>query len=64
MVFPAPQDFYTGDPAQVSRRNGQRSSGTSLAIARGSVEAPREEIWAQSTPDKGTTFHFIILEAA
>lgn len=52
--------FYRAEPSRMQSKDGRRSSGLGLAIARGFIEAHRGKIWVDSQPDKGTTFSFTI----
>ncbi len=52
--------FYRGEPSRVRGDDGHRGTGLGLAIARGFVEAHHGRIWAESTPQRGTTFSFIL----
>lgn len=49
------ESFYRSRGVRISRIPG---SGLGLSIARGLVEAQGGKIWAESTPDEGSTFIF------
>jgi signal transduction histidine kinase len=46
-----------------AKKDGRMGVGLGLSIARGIVEAHGGSIWAESTPGKGTTFHFTLPRA-
>lgn len=52
--------FYRGEPSRVRSDDGHRGTGLGLAIARGFVEAHHGTIWAESAPQRGTTFSFTL----
>lgn len=47
-----------------ARRTGREGVGFGLAIARGIVESQGGEIWVESEPGRGCTFHFTVPVAA
>ena len=47
-----------------ARRTGREGAGCGLAIARGIVESQGGEIWVESEPGCGCTFHFTVPVAA
>jgi signal transduction histidine kinase len=49
--------FFRGEHSVVRRQKG---AGLGLTIARSIVEAHGGEIWAESEPGKGSTFHFTV----
>lgn len=53
------ESFYRGDSSRVSNDN-ERGAGLGLAIARGFVQAHGGTIWAESSPQSGTTFSFTL----
>lgn len=53
------QSFYRGEKSRRAQ-DGERGVGLGLAIARGFVQAHGGHIWAESSPEVGTVFSFVI----
>jgi signal transduction histidine kinase len=52
--------FYRVDKARSREQGG---TGLGLSIVKHIVQSHRGEVWAESEPGKGTTFHFTLPEA-
>ena len=52
--------FYRGEESRAQSEHGERGTGLGLAIARGFIEAHHGRIWAESRPETGTRFYFVI----
>jgi signal transduction histidine kinase len=52
--------FYRAESSRTRSQDGHRSTGLGLAIAHGFIEAHQGKIWAESLPEQGTQFSFII----
>jgi signal transduction histidine kinase len=55
------ESFYRGEKSRATT-DDERGTGLGLAIARGFIQAHGGEIWAESSPDDGTTFSFTVSE--
>ena len=53
-IFESPQDLHS------SGTMGERGSGLGIALCRTFIQKHRGKLWAESVPEKGSTFFFSI----